>query len=233
MALHSLLSRAKIEYQAKQGKTMLEILENFNIEGFIDFERWLAPPILYYIIGGLAALFIVFLIVMMGRRKRYFKKTLKKFQKLRVKKFNGERLIDRIDKKRKAGSNTFKTLSASGKKRVKQYFNHKDKELIFTAIYASGSKLRYKYRNVILQVSRKKNGRLVIDDFSRTKGFKRLANKYASLDELILYLDELPIKMMDGQTFEIPLDEETKLDYTIKWPQMWSFFYSRRPSEMG
>lgn len=195
---------------------MEAFIDYLNIWQFIDLELWLMPPFLYYIIAGVIMVFIVVIILMMGRRKRYFKKTLKKFQKLRVKKFNGERLIDKIEKKRKAGSNTFKTLNANGKKRVKQYFKHKDKELIFTAIYASGSKLRYKYRNVILQVSRKKNGRLVIDDFSRTKGFKRVSNKYNCLDELILYLDELPIKIVDNEAFEIPLDDETKLDYTIK-----------------
>ena len=195
---------------------MPSFIEDFDLDAWLDFEQWLSPPMLYFIIGGVALFILIILVLVITKKKRYFKKTLKRFQKLRLKKFNGEKLIDKIEKKRKAGSNDFKKLNSTGKKLVKKYFKHKEKELAFTATYAAKSGLRYKYRKAFLQVSNQKNGRLATEDFMHAKGYIKLTNKYACLDEVILYLDELPLKILDGEAFEVKLNDEIKLNYTIK-----------------
>ena len=173
--------------------------------------------LVYTIVGGLLILFILFRIyktmtIYLGA-KRYVKKS----KKLRRKKYNGTLLIDKVEKKRKKGTNSYKKLRGRAKKKVKRYFNYKLEELPVITRYSYG-KLFKRSKDKIMIFAR--NEKKIVKKVKIKKGLKNLidmTNKYECLDETIQFLHNLPDAILEQQDYDIYVSEQDiSIGYKIK-----------------
>ena len=145
------------------------------------------------------------------------KKYVKKAQKLRMKKWNGIQLVDKIHKKRKRGTNSYIKLKGSGKKLVKKYFSYKRKELPVITKYSYSKLLKKSSDKLIIYI---RNERKIIKKVNIKKGVKNiidLTNKYHCLDEMIHFLHNLPDALMDQRDYNIYINERNiSIGYMIK-----------------
>lgn len=168
-------------------------------------------------VGVLVGLFILFRLWKTARMYMGAKRFVRKSKKNRRRKFNGLALNDKIRRKRRKGTNAFNKLRGSAKKRVKRYISYKVEELQIHVQYSYGKLLRRTKEKIIINVTQdskvvkrikfKKPQKLIIDT----------TNKYSCLDEMIIFLHELPDVILDQQEFEIYCDDsDVTLSYVIK-----------------
>ncbi|MFK5884084.1 MAG: hypothetical protein QM489_07095 [Candidatus Izemoplasma sp.] len=178
---------------------------------------WITDNLYIAIAIGVVSLFILVRMWHSVRLHLGNKKYVKKSVKLRKKKFNGVRLVDKIKKKRKKNTNTFKKLSYRGKKLTKKYLNYKSEELPIVTKYSYG-KLLKRSRDKLQIIVR--NERKVVMKLKLKRSYKelvKLSNKYECLDELLLFLHELPLHIIEQQDYEVYVNiHEISISYTIK-----------------
>ena len=185
---------------------MLDTIIEFYIEN-----------LLYAAIGTIVVLFIVFRLFKTARIYLGTKSYVRKSKKLRKKKFNGIKLTEKIEKKRKKNTNTYQTLKGRGKKLTKKYFNYKIEELPVITRYSYGKLLKRSKKRLIIIV---KNDHKTIRKIKLKKGLKnmiQLTNKYSCLDEFIHFLHNLPEAILEQQDYDIYVgDEDVSIGYIIK-----------------
>lgn len=142
---------------------------------------------------------------------------VKKSNKLRRKKYNGTTLVEYTEKRRKKNTNTYNKLRRKGKNKVEAYFKYKQEELPGITNYANGKMLKRNRQKLVIFVS---NGQKKIKKIHMKKAFKdfvELTNKYECLDELILYLHNLPNAILNHQDYDIFVGEkEVAIGYELK-----------------
>ena len=145
------------------------------------------------------------------------KRFVRKSKKNRKKKFNGLLLNDKIRKKRKKNTNSFSKLKGGAKKKVRKYVSYKVEELQIQVQYSYGKllrrtkeKLQFKIirdDKVVKRIKFKKPQKLILD----------ATNKYNCLDEMIIFLHELPEAIIEQVDYEIYSDEgDCTITYQIK-----------------
>lgn len=137
------------------------------------------------------------------------RKYVKKAKKLRKKKWNGILLVDKIQRKRKKGTNTFNKLKGGGKKRVKKYFTYKIEELPVITKYSYGKLLRRSSNKLIIFARKEKK---VVKKVKIKKGLNSLidlVDRYNCLDEMILFLHNLPDAILNQQEYDIYITEQS------------------------
>ena len=135
---------------------------------------------------------------------------------MRKKKMNGDKLLKKIEKKRKKNSNTYKQLKRKGKSILDSYINYKDKELLDTAKYVNAKGLKKPKAKFSLLIHEAGNITQTIDHKHFVKKVKQLMNTYECLDETIFFLHHLPAEMLDEKLFTINLTETMTITYDIK-----------------
>lgn len=145
--------------------------------------------------------------------KSYVKSAIK----LDRKKFNGLQLVDKTKRKRKKESNSFNKLRQRAKNQVRKYFEHKLEELpVFTA-YAHGKLFKRSSNNLSILIKRDKK---VLKKITNRKGMKNLleaVNKYQCLDEMVIFLHNLPEAILESNEYDIYCDmQDITITYAIK-----------------
>ncbi len=145
------------------------------------------------------------------------KKYVKKSRKLRKRKFNGITLVDKIKRKRKKKTNNYLKLTYSGKRKVKKYLNYKSEELPIITKYSYGKLFKRSNNKLIIFAKRDKK---IIKRVNLKKGPKNIidfVNRYECLNEMIVYLHNLPVAILDQQDYELNVKgKEISLGYKIK-----------------
>ncbi|GEM_PF-1317206 len=182
-----------------------------------DFAELLPDIPLEYVLAAVVGAVFLFIPFKVVGRRMLLRKLVKKHRKQSKKKYNGERLLEKIDKKRKSGGNTYRSLKRPARKRVKKYLEFKVKQLRFAAMKAKKKGLRIKKRRCYLTILDERKGKDRREKFQNTKDLIRMSNKFDCLDEMILYLDELPERILKDEDFEYRLEEnEAWLSYEIR-----------------
>ncbi len=191
----------------------------FEIPSFdlSQLEQWLNPEYLPLLIGGVVIILLLFFIMQYYSRVMLLKRMVRRYARQRKKKYNGERLIEKIDKKRKIETNNFKGLKGKGKKLVKGFFKHKYNELKYCTILKTRGKFRFKGKQCLIQIEKEKKEHIKKENYNSAKHFIRLCDKYDCLDQFILYLHELPEQLLQDQIFEYYIaDHDATITYIIK-----------------
>jgi len=145
------------------------------------------------------------------------KSYVKKSKKWRKKKYNGIQLVDKIRKKRKKNTNSYHKLNRRGKNLVRKYFNYKLEELPVIRKYSYGKLLKRNNKRLVILI---RNEKKVLKKIYMAKGLKNLidaTNKYNCLDDMILFLHNLPDALLEQQDYDIYLNEqEVLIGYDIK-----------------
>jgi len=169
------------------------------------------------IIGALLIMFIIGRIYMTFKIHLSAKRYVKKSKKLRKKKYNGIQLVDKVEKKRKKGTNSYKKLRGRAKRKVKKYFNYKLEELPVVTRYSYG-KLFKRSRDKLMIFAR--NEKKIVKKVKIKKGLKNLidlTNKYECLDETIQFLHNLPEAILEQQDYDVYISEQDiSIGYKIK-----------------
>ncbi len=191
-------------------------LLNFDYTEYLPMELLEDIPIALIVAMIIGAVF-AFIVLGMISKRLLLRRFVKKHRRLAKKKFNGELLLDKIANKRKSEENTYKQLRGSAKKKVKKYFDFKVKQLYFTAMQASKTTFRIKRKRCLIKIVDVERGKEKRENYDSAKLFIKLSNKYSCLDELILFLDELPAYILEKQDFEYKIEESgTLLTYEIR-----------------
>ena len=152
-----------------------------------------------------------------ARRHLAMKNFVKKSLKLDRKKFNGEQLVHKIRRKRKRKTNSFQYLRGSARRAVRKYFNHKTDELPVVTKYANGGLFKRSNNKLVLYV---KQGRRTLDKYTLKKSSKPLidsTNSHNCVDEMILFLHQLPDAIIDNKPLELYSESNgVHLTYQIK-----------------
>lgn len=142
---------------------------------------------------------------------------VKKSKKIRKKKYNGILLVEKIQKKRKKNTNTFHDLKRKAKNQVRKYFTYKLEELPVIRKYSYGKLLKRNNKRVVIII---RNEKKILKKMYMTKGVRHLidaTNKYNCLNELILFLHNLPDALLEKQDYDIYLNEQDVLiGYDVK-----------------
>ncbi len=166
---------------------------------------------------GIIVIFILFRMFKTMRMYLGAKSFVKKSLKQDKKKFNGIMLVEKITKKRKKNTNSFKKLRGRAKKWVRKYLTHKLDQLPIVARYSKGTLFKRSKSKLLFLV---KNERKTIKKMNIKKGQKQLlelTNKYDCLDELITFLHHLPNAILNDEEYDIFFGEEgLLLTYQIK-----------------
>ncbi|MBN2604430.1 MAG: hypothetical protein JXR62_01245 [Bacilli bacterium] len=142
---------------------------------------------------------------------------VKKSKKLRKKKYNGILLVENIQKKRKKNTNSFQKLKRRAKNQVRKYFNYKLEELPVIRKYSYGKLLKRNNKRIVIII---RNEKKILKKIYMAKGLKHLidaTNKYECLNEMILFLHNLPDALLEKQDYDIYLNEqEVLIGYDVK-----------------
>ncbi len=176
-------------------------------------ERYLIPLL---VAGGIILLISLF-VLYHGIRVMHLKLTLDRFKRQRRKRQNGDRLLLLLEKYRKEQKNTYKGLKKKGRKLVNRYFTYKARELHYITLYKTRSRFTFKGGEPVIQVSQIESSLDRGDTYTNPRQFVKLTNRYECLEEFILYLHEMPDKIMSGQPFEYFLSgHDVLLSYKIR-----------------
>lgn len=152
-----------------------------------------------------------------ARQHLGMKSYLKSAEKLDRKKFNGIELVDKIRRKRKRHTNTFKHLRGRAKKRVRQYFTHKSEELPVVVRYAKGKMFKRSRNRLIITIT---DGRKTLKKTNFKKGIRPLievTNEYECLDEMVAFLHYLPQVLLQHDEYDMPIGNiDASISYYIK-----------------
>jgi len=166
---------------------------------------------------GILVLLIFFRIWRTMRLYLGNKRFMKKSKKLRAKKYNGPALVDKIKRKRKKNTNSFKKLKGRGKKLVRKYFAYKLDELPVLVRYTHGKLFKRSKKKIQIYA---KNERKIIYRSKLKKPMKEfinLSNKFDCLDQFILFLHNLPEAILEDQEYDIYINEQDiSIGYLIK-----------------
>jgi hypothetical protein len=172
------------------------------------------------IISVVVAFVVLFLFYRLIRTARMYlgaKSYVKKARKLDKRKFNGLTLVDKIAKKRKKNTNSFKKLRGRAKKWVRKYLTHKFEELPIITRYSRGKLFKRSKNHLMIIV---KNERKTLKKIKMKKGMKQLieiTNKYECLDEVIAFMHNLPEAILEDQDYDIFVSEaDIMITYVIK-----------------
>lgn len=145
------------------------------------------------------------------------KSYIKRANKLRRKKFNGQDVIEYTSYKRKGGSNTYKKLKNNAKSRVEKFFQYKEEELPALVNFSHGKRKKKNKKKLVIFVTNGQRKMIKIGLGKSIKEFIYLTNKFECLDELIKFLHNLPEAILNHQEYEIYIPEhEVTLGYEIK-----------------
>jgi hypothetical protein len=169
------------------------------------------------IVIGLLMLFIIFRLNKAIHIHLGAKKYVRKSKKLRGKKYNGVRLGVLIKSKRKNGTNSYKKLRGRAKRMVKKYFNYKLEELPIITKYSYGKLYKVSHDRLIIFAKNKKR---IVKKVRIKKGLNDLidfTNKYECLDEMVLFLHNLPEAILEKQNYDVYVSEQDiSIGYKIK-----------------
>ena len=173
------------------------------------------------IIGYLLICLIVYLILRrmtkIARQHLAMKNFVKKSIRLDRKKFDGNSLVDKIKRRRKRHTNSFQYLRGGAKRLVRRYFNHKSEELPVIARYANGGLFKRSNNKIVFYV---KQGKKTLNKYTLKKGakfFVDLTNQYNCVDELIVFLHQLPDAVLEKKIIDIySTIGDVTLTYQIK-----------------
>ncbi len=171
----------------------------------VDFsviESWFTADMLPIIIAAVIVIILIFLYLGHRMRVLHLKRMIKRNRKASMKRYQATTILDKIEKKRKPESNDFKGLKGKGKKLVKQYLKHKHNEIKYIAIFKTRGRFKFKLKDCVLKITKEKQDRIKKETYKSLRDYIKLANKYECLDQLMVYLDELPQYMMDDGQFE-------------------------------
>lgn len=182
-----------------------------------DMIQFAKDNLVYTIVGGLLILFVLVRLIKTIRLHLGAKRYVRKSKKLRKKKYNGIQLVEKIHKKRKKGSNSYKKLRGGAKKKVRRYFNYKIEELPVITRYSYGKLLKRSKDKLVIFA---RNERKTVKKFKIKKGLKNLidlTNKFQCLDELIQFLHNLPEAILGQQNYDVYIVEQNiSIGYKIK-----------------
>lgn len=183
-----------------------------------DFiEMVIANPI-PFAVGFIVFIFILFRLWKTARMYMGAKRFVRKSKRSRKKKFNGLILNDKIRKKRKKNTNAFNKLRRGAKKKVRRYTAYKVDELRIHVQYSYGKLLRRTKEKLLVKVTR--DSKVLKKIKFKKKPLKMILDvttKYSCLDEMIIFLHELPDAILEQQEFEIYSDEgDVTITYEIK-----------------
>lgn len=170
-------------------------------------ELIIAASIIFLILLFIASRFI---------KRLRLRRQIKKYRRNRKKKYSGERLLKKIEKKRKKNTNTYKHLKRKGKTLVDGYFHYKEKELIDTAKYVNSEGIKKIKADFDLVIREGQTVTEVIKHKHFIKKVKQLSNTYECLDQVIFFLDHLPKQMLEEKLFNVNLTESITITYDIK-----------------
>lgn len=185
-----------------------------DIEAMIE---WIFANI--YLAIGIAVVSIFILVRIWRTMKMYIgnKRFVKKSVKLRRKKFNGPKLVEKITKKRKKNTNSFAKLRGRGKRFTKKYFIYKAEELPIITRYSHGKLFKRSNKKLLIVI---KDEQKTLMKAKFKKGYKvlvKISNKYNCVDELILYLHNLPEAITEQEQYDVFLPEfSVSLGYEVK-----------------
>lgn len=172
------------------------------------------------LISAVIALFIIIIIVRTIKHMHFYMSSaryVRKAKKLRRKKFNGVLLVERIRKRRKKHTNSYKKLKRKGKKLTKKYLDYKAEELPIVAKHADSKVLKTSRRQLLIVIYQ--DGK-VKKRYKLKKGSKQLINiidTYDCLDEFIEFIHQLPDAILHDEDLEFILDDETtRIGYILK-----------------
>ncbi len=169
------------------------------------------------IIVVIVVLFLMFRLWKTARLYMGAKRFVRKSKKNRKKKFNGLLLNDKIRRKRKKNSNEFRKLKGSAKKKVRKYISYKVEELQIHVQYSYGKLLKRTKEKLIIKITRDSKVLKRIKFKKPQKMIIEATNKYSCLDEMIIFLHELPEVILEQQDFEIYSDDgDVTISYSIK-----------------
>lgn len=186
-----------------------------NFQSIIDLA---IDNILYTVVIGVIVIFILFRLFRTARMYLGAKSFVRKSRRLDRKKYSGLVLVDKIKRKRKKDSNSFKKLRGSAKKKVRKYLGYKFDELPVFTRYSYGKLLKRSNDKLRIII---KNERKTLKRISMKKGQKQLIdiiNKYNCLDEVIIFLHNLPEAIIEQQEYDVIVgeDEEIIITYQVK-----------------
>lgn len=173
-----------------------------------------------YIYTIVIAVLILFLITRMIRSIKMHssaKKYVKGAKKMDRKKHNGVSLVDQTKRKRKRNSNSFSKLRQRSKNKVRTYLEYKLDELPILCRYKYGRFLKRSKKDVTLVIKRGSKTLKKIHGKKSMKQLIELTNTYDCLDEVIIFLHELPDAILNEKehsTF-VGLDD-IEITYKIK-----------------
>lgn len=172
------------------------------------------------IISIIVAVVLIIVLYRLFKTARIYlgiKSYVKKAKKLDKRKFNGSTLVDKISKKRKKKTNSFQMLRGKAKKMVLKYLTYKIEELPVITRYARGKLFKRSNSRLIILV---KNEKTTLEKIGMKKGIKQLVdltNKYDCLDEVLIFLHNLPAAILTQQEYEEFFGEEDIIiTYRIK-----------------
>lgn len=169
--------------------------------------------VLITVIGG-------FLIIRIFKTARMYlgaKQYVRKATKLDKKKFNGMMLIDKTQRKRKRGSNSYNKLRRGSKNKVIRYFEHKLEELPVLCRFKHGKLFKRSKREVIIIIRRNKKVLKKITSKKNLKTLIQVTNKYECLNEMIIFLHNLPEAILEEQEYDIYIGEDDiQITYKLK-----------------
>jgi len=186
----------------------------------MDFDTFIELVTHNLIVSFVVVAIIVFIIYRLIKTARMYlgaKSYVKKAKKLDKKKFNGMTLVEKISKKRKKKTNSFKKLNGRGKKLVRKYLTHKFEELPVITRYARGKLFKRSNNRLIIII---KNERRTLKKIGMKNGMKQLievTNKYDCLDEVLTFFHNLPEAILEEQEYDVFFGEEDiVITYIIK-----------------
>ncbi|MFW5794245.1 MAG: hypothetical protein ACOCV1_02070 [Bacillota bacterium] len=169
---------------------------------------------------AIAFLIIIFSLYFYNRNvhNRRYKRHLKKFKKIKDKRYNANIIIDKIYNKYTIDeTNTYKALKSRGKRIVKKYLRFYSKEL--TKLVELKSKISPNKNQNKLVIILKNKSNSIIGKWQTKKSIKKLIkliNKHQLLFDTLAYLYELPQYIDEKKAYHLENhDNKNFLSYKI------------------
>lgn len=183
------------------------------IESFLQIYR---NNLFLAIIGTVVLLFIISRFIKTAHIYLNAKSYVKKSKRLRKKKYNGNLLVEKIQNKRKKNTNSFHKLKRRGKNLVRKYFEYKLEELPVIRKYSYSKLIKRTNDKIVIVVKNEKKTILKFRLKNNIKKFIEITDKYDCLDDLILFLHNLPEALLEQQDYDIYLsDQDITIGYDI------------------
>jgi hypothetical protein len=175
---------------------------------------------LYAVVAGVGIAVIILLAVFInkGKYQARFTAFYKRLDKAVTKKYNGNILIESLlNAYVTDDTNTFKSLKAKGKRKVKSFFEYYVKNLPELVMYKSFiSPDKNKNQLAIMLLDEYDKLLFKWDKSKKVKGLIKASNKYQMLTPIIAYLSELPLNIKEGAPYRfVNHDNDYRITYEI------------------